>query len=196
MNVDEVVRYAKDALLALGDYPPSVFIELDGPEFVYIALPQLGTASNALERARISFFGGRKFGQTTLKKQFKERKIVGIYSIAKVWYTITLASEAKDIPYVKPSLNPRRKEGFNINSLDPETMEQGQVLYEILRDGSGAVVDLFKDPGIERTGSIHSAFLPCFLVGMKTCNQPHDYAIHEFRRTFDRNAPPLPDQMI
>jgi hypothetical protein len=196
VNVDEVVRYAKDALLTLGDYPPCIFVELDGPEFVCIVLPQFGTASNALERARISFFGGRKFGQTMAKKQFKGRKVIGVYSIAKVWYTMTLASEAKNSPYVKPSLHPRRKEGFNINSLEADTMEQDQVLYEILRDGSGAVIDLFKDSDIKRTGPVYSAFLPCFMAGMRTCNQHQSQAIHEFRRVFDRDAPPLPDQMI
>ncbi len=196
MNVDAVVTYAKDALLALGDYPPCIMVELDGPEFVCIALPDLGTASNALERARISFFGGRKFAQTTLKKQFKGRKVPGVYSIAKVWYTMTLASEAKNTPYVKPSLHPRRKEGFTINSLDTDTMEQDEVLYEILRDGSVAVVDLFKDPEIKRTGPVLSAFLPCFMAGMKTCEQHQSQAIHEFRRTFERNAPPFPDEMV
>jgi hypothetical protein len=77
-----------------------------------------------------------------------------------------------------------------------DTMEQDQVLYEILRDGSGAVVDLFKDPEIKRTGPVHSAFLPCFMVGMRTCNQHQSQASHEFRRAFDRYAPPLPDQMV
>jgi hypothetical protein len=74
VNIDEVVRYAKDALLALGDYPTCIVVELDGPEFVCIALPQLEAAPNALERARISFWGGRKFGQTMAKKQFEGRK--------------------------------------------------------------------------------------------------------------------------
>ncbi|HWS84874.1 MAG TPA: hypothetical protein VN207_11520 [Ktedonobacteraceae bacterium] len=195
MDVDGVVTYAKDALLALGDYPPCILVEVDKPEYVCIMLPDLGTASNALERARISFFGGRKFAQTTAKKHYKGQKFIGVYSIAKVWYTMTVASEAKNTPYVKPSLNPRRKEGFNIISLDPNTMEQGQVLYDILRDGSGAVVDLFKDPEMKRTGPVQSAFLPCFMAGMRTCEQPHSQAIHEFRRTFDRYAPPLPDEM-
>ena len=121
MNVDGIIAYAKDALLALRDYPPCVFVELDSAGYVCIALPQLGTAPNALERARISFFGGRKFGQTTAK-QFKGQKVTGVCSIAKVWYTITLESEAKDIPYVKPSLNPRRKEGFSINTLDADRL--------------------------------------------------------------------------
>jgi hypothetical protein len=170
-------------------------VELDGAEYVCIMLPQLGTASNALERARISFFGGRKFSQTTAKKQFKGRKVTGVCSIAKVWYTMTLASEAKNIPYVKPSLNPRRKEGFSIDSLDTDTMEQDQVLYEILRDGSGAIVDLFKNSEIKRTGPVISAFLPCFMAGMRTSEQHQSQAIHEFRQTFERYAPPLPDEM-
>src|SRR3954453_22466791 len=140
MDVDGVVTYAKDALLALGDYPPCVLVEVDKPEYVCIVLPDLETASNGLELARISFFGGRKSGQTTTKKHYKGHKFIGVHSIAKVWYTMTLASEAKTTPYVKPSLSPRRKEGFNIISLDPDTMEQDQVLYDILRDGSGAVV--------------------------------------------------------
>jgi hypothetical protein len=195
MDVDGVVTYAKDALLALGDYPPCILVEVDKPEFVCIMLPQLGTASTALERARLSSFGGRKFAQTTAKKQYKGYKILGIYSIAKVWYTMTLASEAKHTPYVRPSLHPHRKEGFHINTLNVETMEQDQVLYDILRDGSGAVVDLFKDPEIKRTGPVQSAFLPCFLAGMKTCEQHQSLAIHEFRRTFERYAPPIPGEM-
>jgi hypothetical protein len=195
MDVDGVVKYAKDALLALGDYPPCILVEVDKPEYVCLMLPQLGTATTALERARLSFFGGRKFAQTTAKKQYKGYKILGVYSIAKVWYTMTLASEAKNTPYVKPSLHPQRKEGFNINSLDVETMEQDQVLYDILRDGSGAIVDLFNDPEIKRTGPVQSAFLPCFLAGMKTCEQSQSLAIHEFRQTFERYAPPIPDEI-
>lgn len=194
MNVDGIIAYAKDALLALRDYPPCVFVELDSAGYVCIALPQLGTAPNALERARISFFGGRKFGQTTAK-QFKGQKVTGVCSIAKVWYTITLESEAKDIPYVKPSLNPRRKEGFSINTLDADTMEQDQMLYEILRDGSGEVVDLFKDPDIKRTGPVHGAGLPCFMAGLRTCEQDRSQATHEFRRAFERYAPPLPSEI-
>ena len=195
MEVDGVVTYAKDALLALGDYPPCILVEVDKPEYICIMLPQLGTASNALERARISFFGGRKFGQTTVKKQLKGQKIIGIYSIAKVWYTMTLASEAKNSPYVKPSLHPRRKEGFLINTLEADTMEQDQVLYDILRDGSGAIVDLFKDSEIKRTGPVFGAFLPCFLVGMRTCEQHQSLATREFQRTFECYAPPFPSEM-
>jgi hypothetical protein len=194
MDVEGVVTYAKDALLALGDYPPCILVEVDKPELVCIMLPQLGTADNALERARISFFGGRKFAQTTAKRKYKNYKMLGVYSVAKVWYTITLASEAKTTPYVKPSQSPRRKEGFLINTLDVETMEQDQILYDILRDGSGAIVDLFKDPEMKRDGPVMGAFLPCFLAGMKTCDQSQSLANHEFRRTFERNAPPLPGE--
>jgi hypothetical protein len=74
-------------------------------------------------------------------------------------------------------------------------MEQDQVLYDILRDGSGAVVDLFKDPEIKRTGPVQSAFLPCFLAGMKTCEQHQSLAIHAFRRVFERYAPPIQGEM-
>jgi hypothetical protein len=195
MDVDGVVTYAKDALLALGDYPPCILVQVDKPEYICIMIPQLGTASNALERARISFFAGRKFGQTTAKEQLKGQKVIGIYSIAKVWYTMTLASEAKNPPYVKPSQHPRRKEGFLINTLEVDTIEQGQVLYDILRDGSGAIVDLFKDSEIKPTGPVISAFLPCFLVGMRTCEQHQSLATHEFRQTFESYAPPIPSEM-
>lgn len=194
MNVDGIITYAKDALLALGDYPPCIFVELDSAGYVCIAIPELGDAPNALERARISFLSGRKFGQTTAK-QFKGQKVTGVCSIAKVWYTMTLADEIKDIPYVKPSKSPRRKEGFSINTLDADTMEQDQMLYEILRDGSGELVDLFKDPDMKRTGPVYGAGLPCFMTGLRTCEQPRNQATHEFRRAFERYAPPLPYEM-
>jgi hypothetical protein len=194
MNVDGIIAYAKDAFLALGDYPPCIFVELDHAGYVCIAIPEFGNAPNALERARLSFLSGRKFGQTTAK-QYKGQNVTGVCSIAKVWYTMTLADEIKDIPYVKPSQSPRRKEGFSINSLDADTMEQDQMLYEILRNGSGELVDLFKDPDMKRTGPVYSAVLPCFMVGLRSCKQQRSEATHEFRRAFERYAPPLPYEM-
>jgi len=188
MNIDQIITQAKDILLETGDFPPCVFVELDRTDFICVGLPQSEIMPDALERARLNFFAGRAFAQKTGKK-YKKQKVTGVCSIAKVWYTITEAG--KGTPYVRPSRSPHRKEGFNIAILDADTMEQKQMLYEILRDGSGALVDLFRDPmSTAPKVVVHSAGLPCFVTGIRTAEQHQSQAIHEFRRMYERYAPP------
>jgi hypothetical protein len=65
---------------------------------------------------------------------------------------------------VLPSLDPKRIEVLLINSLDARTQEEQLLLFEIIRDPKGKVVDL-KQPDFPDSGSPKGKLLPAFQKG-------------------------------
>jgi len=191
MNIESIVNKSKKIILETGEFPPCIFVELDHVDFMGIGLPQSEELDNGYERARLKFLAGRTFAQKLLKtKKNRKRKVTGACVVTEVWYTDSRIEEGR--PRIRPSLSPQRKEGLSITAISTDSMKQELIMYQILRDGSGTLVDLLKASMPDADGSdgvIRGAGLPCFLAGVRTAKQDPSQAIHEFRRTYDRYSP-------
>lgn len=189
MNIDRLIEQAKNLLLKQGEIPSCLFVEFDGTNMVILA--QTEHPDNAADRAWMDFLTGRFFALKS-PKQYKKCKITGVHRIAEVWYNSSPVDEKTGGPRVRPSVDPSRKEGLQITSIDPVTMKQSGQLYEILRDGSGSLVDLLKDSFMDEESELRGAALPAFLAGYRSAKQHQSQAIHVFRQTYEKHAARVP----
>lgn len=185
MDTEWIVDKAKEILLSTGEFPPCIFVEFNQSEQVILGVPQFEMVDGGLDHAKITFLAGRTFARK-IQKRKKKCDVTALYLVAEMWRAP--ATQMNGI-YQRARNSPLRKEVLSIATIDVATMKQGLLIYDILRNGS--TIDLLKDTERDENVQIVGAGLPCFLAGVKTAKQDQSLAIHEFRRTYEKHAPPI-----
>ncbi|HEX3640221.1 MAG TPA: hypothetical protein VHV10_02905 [Ktedonobacteraceae bacterium] len=157
MQIEQIIQQAKDHILEHGRHIPEIIIELDTQEMCIFASPDIVNSDSSLEKQHRFFTAGRLLGRSKPKAN-----ITYIAFIVEVF-----GSFNRNID--RPSLDPERKECLSIVTLDvikeddKKCIEQHMHIYELIRDGSGKLVDLlnmhFED------GEVHSPLLIAFMAG-------------------------------
>jgi hypothetical protein len=75
-----------------------------------------------------------------------------------------LSLPKKGEPYIQPSKDPKRKETLMITTLDVAQNTQGVVIYQMIRDKWGRLIELNKRPFPDEV-TVESPLLPAFVAG-------------------------------
>ncbi len=151
MDIAEIVQDAKEHILKEGEHRPMLYIEFEEKEVNLVAFADF-PYKTTLEKQKAFFAIGRKLGEESPGKEIRQ-----IIFIVEAWASSYKAGEPR--PDVSPSKDPNRKEVLMINVLDADTstreLKLSTHLVEMLRDGSGALVDLLhhRSEQLEVTGS-------------------------------------------
>src|SRR2546430_688656 len=165
MHLDKIIQMAKEHILKHGRHMPEIIVEFDGQEMRILAVPDIVNSDSNIEKQHNFFTVGRMLGEKEPDANIKH-----IVFIVEAW----LSRQPHNAPrtYDLPSQDPNRKECLLITTLDivtkddGEHTEQGMHLAEMIRDGSGNLIDLLShDTGI---GEVKSKLLLAFLAGFSS----------------------------
>src|SRR5581483_2566509 len=134
MNMDEIIKAAKEILLEQGVHHPTVFVEVGNPTelllFVLDTLPPQG------EREHFLSIWGRTLGYT-----YPQRPVLHVVLIMEAWYRALRQATSHRLP--PPSAS--RREVLLVLQLDARTREQTGSVVEMIRDSEGTLRDLIPE---------------------------------------------------
>lgn len=162
MNITEIVQHAKDDLLKEGEHRPWMYVEFEEKELNLIAFADF-PYETTLEKQKALFGLGRKLGTESPGKN-----ICQIIFIVEAWMSSYRSDEKRK--YVAPSKDPNRKEVLTVQVLDANlatrTITESVHIVDMLRDGSGELVDLLHRK--DEMQEVHSPLLTAFLAGFES----------------------------
>ena len=162
MQLDKIIQMAKDHILKHGQHLPEIIVELDTQEMHVLAALDITNSDSNTEKQHRFFTAGRMIGEDN-----PGTNIEHVAFIVEAWMGQYAANKHR--PYDQPSKDPNRKECLVITTLDVikkedgRYIEQGMHAVEMIRDGSGKLVDLL--PWELERGKVHSTLLTAFLAG-------------------------------
>src|SRR5256885_7588908 len=136
MQIEQVLQMAKDHILKHGRHLPKLIVELEKSVYV-LACPDITNAGNAFEQQHRFFSAGRMVSEQSPVEYLRQ-----VIFIVEVWVS-------KD-NYEMASLDPNREEFLSIHVIEVVeddnriNIEEKGYMIEIIRDGSGELVDLFQ----------------------------------------------------
>jgi len=154
MDLQHLIERAKEIILKDGEHPPILYAETkDGK----INLFYFADFPDTTKEKQYTLFGlGRKYG---IECPGSENKIAHLYFVVEAWMSTNRN-------YNRPSEDPNRKEALTILHLDVSTMKTTLDRAEMLRDGSGELVDLLTlEPMVK---GVEDNLLPAFLAGTRS----------------------------
>lgn len=158
MNIQDIIQIAKENLLKNKSHPPTFLVERRGivkPKMDIVILDYLadGTPAQKLQIFNVA----RGFAQ---QYRWNAKDIIEIAYIAESW---VIARKPDDDPNERPSQAADRKEMLYVSLLTTRPRTINGQLIEILRDGSGDLVDLLQYTPIEPCEHV---LLAAFLAGV------------------------------
>jgi hypothetical protein len=168
MDITGILKTSKEMLLEHKSMNPTLFVETKDKrgkvENLLIVMTFLG--DNTLEKMKQFFLVGRKVGTS-----HPGRELTSVCFVVEAWIsTYTDEEAARHAP--APSEDPHRKEVLAVSSLAiaDKTVEQSMQYVEMLRDGSGELVDLLQNSDQIEVG--HNNILMAFLAGYTSARLP------------------------
>ncbi len=154
MFINEVINYAKESFLRFGESPLEFIVY--GTKDRVVAPVSKGLPFTSAQRLEAVANIGV---EVALRKNVGE--LIEIFSVGSAWMT---RSKAGDIPRVRPSLDPSRKEILIISSLNAKSNEQRMWQFKITRDKGGKLTLL--EPIADSQGAkVFGPLLPEFVKG-------------------------------
>lgn len=167
MDIKEVTQDAKDYILEHGEHHPTMYVEFEEKELnlmVFADFPYETT----FEKQKALFSVGAKLGQESPGKEIRQ-----IIFVIEAW-TSTWKKDGEPYPYERPSEDPNRKEVLMVQVMEPNKqtreLKQSVHIIEMLRDGSGELVDLL--PRTEQLEVNYNKMLTAFLAGFESSKLP------------------------
>jgi hypothetical protein len=153
MDIQQIINDAKETILKDGEHAPILFAENkegDVSMFFFADLP------DTTEGRQYALFGlGRKHGI-----EHPGNPVAHLYFISEAWTSVVLNGQKRK--YKRCEDDPNRKECLMIVHLDMNTGKSTMDTVEMLRDGSGELVDLLR---IRTADEAHDYLLPYFVAG-------------------------------
>src|SRR5712671_1657392 len=163
MQIDKIIQMAKDHILKHGEHLPEIIVEFATQEVHIMGCPDITNSDESLEKQHRFFTAGRMLGEENPGKD-----IAHIAFAVEAWIGRRKREEYTE-DYL-PSKDPNRKECLIVVVLDIVIKEDGNKYleqhcypFELIRDGSGKLVDLL--PWNLEEGKGHSKLLTAFLAG-------------------------------
>lgn len=150
-DVEEIVNIAKKILTQFGQHAPMLFVR--------------GSKSKGM----VTF---NDFGPDHEDK-IRQMANAGVDNAMKhnsgdlhylIFVTEAWVSTNKEYLKSAPSKDPKRKEMLIITTLDVVTKKQGLLMYQMIRDKRGNLIELNKSPFPEEA-TVESPLLPAFVAG-------------------------------
>ena len=176
MDITEIVQHAKDDMLEDGEHKPTIFVEFEEKELNIILFADF-PYKKTFEKQKAFFALGRKLGTESPGKNISQ-----IIFIIEAWASSYAKGEERK--YVAPSQDPNRKEVLTVQVLDANhatrTLKQSVHIVDMIRDGSGKLVDLFHRK--DEIQEVNSPLLTAFLAGFESTKLSDE----EFARLIER----------
>ena len=172
MQIDKIIQMAKDHILKHGRHLTEIIVELDTQEMHIMGCPDITNSDESLEKQHRFFTAGRMLGEENPGK-----------SIAHIAFTVEAWVGQQKLgqvpPGYRPSKDPNRKECLIVMTLDivtkeaDEHIEQYCHMFEMIRDGSGKLIDLVASglEGVKAQSKLLTAFLAGFSSTQMTKEQ-------------------------
>lgn len=157
MDITYLIETAKATILEQGDHPPLLFAECKSGSVHPYSVEFVGDKDNTTHHKQVMLFGvGREHGIA-----HPGNPVISLALISEAWLSITRGEKPK---YSIPHEDPNKMEVLIILQLDcsTATLKSTQTTVEMLRDGSGALVDLLT---LRPMDEVHDHLLPYFLAG-------------------------------
>lgn len=103
------------------------------------------------------FMAGLAVGKTGTVGDLRQ-----VFFIAEAWMSAAIGGKIPDVP---PSKDPRRVEVLIITSLAVAPKETDALLFELIRDPRGHLLDVKEAPRLPEKGSYDSPLMEAFLQG-------------------------------
>lgn len=150
-DVQEIVKIAKQILTQFGTHAPMLFVRGSkgggmvtfkdfGPEHE----DKLRQMANAGVEAAVKYPSG---------------DLHSVIFVTEAW----MGTAKKGQQYTQPSKDPKRKEMLLITTLDAVTSKQGLLMYQMIRNKRGELIELNRFTG--KWDSVESPLLPAFVAG-------------------------------
>lgn len=157
MDIQHIIDTAKEILLKRGDHPPMLFVEMKSNAIQPYVTEFIGDEKNCTKDKQYALFGvGREHGIN-----HPGNPIQSVVLVSEAWLSITRGE--KKPKYTIPHEDPNKKEVLIIVQLDMSTGKSTQTTVEMLRDGSGQLMDLLRMP--MKDYEIYDNLLPYFVAG-------------------------------
>jgi hypothetical protein len=147
-DVEKIVQLAKELVLEMGYHEPILFVK-GSKRKIFMNFKEFGDTSDA--RARNMLNAG-----ASLAYKDNVGELEALVFIDEAWMGMNMN--------IQPSKDPKRIEVLLINTLDPKTQEEGLIMFEMIRDPKGKLVDL-KQNSMPEGGSVKGMLLPAFQKG-------------------------------
>jgi hypothetical protein len=170
MDIKDITQHAKEALLTNKQHAPTFFVERKDKQLDILLLDWLEDTTS--EKSMQCFSIGAKMTQ---ERQWKIEEIKEILFICEAWTSFQRAGEPRK--YERPSDDPARKEVLMVARLEivpsllrnkKPTLHTTMQIIEMLRDGSGDLVDLLVDPEVRECN--RHLILEAFLAGIASAS--------------------------
>lgn len=162
MDIAEIVQDAKEHILKEGEHRPMLYVEFEEKELNLVAFADF-PYETTLDKSKAFFMIGMKLGQ-----EHQGREIRQIIFIVEAWSSSYAVGEE---PEYSPRDDPNRKEVLLINILDANkstgSLQASAHIVEMLRDGSGELVDLLHRRS-EEMKNVRSPLLTSLLAGFES----------------------------
>ncbi len=161
MNIDAIFKLAKETILEDGEHIPMLYVEFAELNELVIA-PIIGFGAEnqtTFDKQKLLFSIGR-----ALSKEYLGLKVSCVAFVCEAW--TSFVKHGDQFKYERPSEDPNRKEMLLVSTLDassPPNLKQQAYRAEMLRDGSGELVDLLSKSTPLEVG--HNRLLTAFLAG-------------------------------
>lgn len=157
MNIADIFQAAKDHILANGEHHPMLYAELATGGVVMMVFADF-PYETTVDKQKALFGLARKMG-----KEYPGDELRQVCFVVEAWMSYQEPGQPRK--YAAPSEDPARKEMITASVLDIDgnkAVKQSLYAAEMLRDGSGALVDLLPHCPI---GEVTNKLLIAFLVG-------------------------------
>ncbi len=167
LGIEEIAQIATEVALETGGHVPTLVVEgSKGSTVCYLEGFPYEQRGKRLLMAKTGFMVARKGVVGFLE---------GVSLVSEAWLSVAEEGRLPDVP---PSEDPNRREVLIVNRCDVKAKKMTSVLFEMLRDGEGSLVDLVRvDPeeeaGVRDQGKAETksplmdAFVEGFQRGMR-----------------------------
>lgn len=147
-DVEQIIQLAKKLILEMGYHEPILFVKGTEKNLV-LNFKEFGATSD--ERARQMLNAGANMA-------YKDNvgELEALVFVDEAWMGTNID--------IQPSKDPKRIEVLVINTFDMATQEERLIVFEMVRDPKGKLIDL-KKPDLPEPGSVKGMLLPAFRKG-------------------------------
>lgn len=146
--VEQIIQLAKKLILEMGYHEPILFVK-GSKVNVVLNFKEFGDTAD--KRARNMLNAGANLAY---KDNVGELK--ALVFVDEAWMGTNIN--------IQPSKDPKRIEVLLINTLDMATQEERLIVFEMVRDRQGKLIDL-KQSSLPEKGSVKGVLLPAFQKG-------------------------------
>lgn len=152
IDIEEIIRLAKDYVLRHGDHPPTLYVHgtVDNAALPFYAFPDV-------HEKKILFLA---HAGKQLAESGKIGMVTEVFFISEAW--ISMAK--KDGSFIQPSRDPDRKEVLIISGLNVLDEKQNLAVLDIVRDSNGELRELIESSR-SQGDEVKSPLLPAFVLG-------------------------------